>query len=48
MTVYSIKMNGCKAIFKDSKKVGFNYIGDFRTNRVIFQEIHKRLGIKLY
>lgn len=38
----------CKAIFDGSVKAGYSYIGALKTNRVIYPEEHKRLGIKLH
>lgn len=38
----------CKDIFNSSEKAGYGYIGALKTNRVIFPEGHKRLGIKLH
>jgi Transposase DDE domain. len=38
----------CKAIFNSSIKSGYSYIGALKTNRVIYPEGHKRLGIKLH
>lgn len=38
----------CKAIFNSSLKAGYSYIGALKTNRVIYPEYHKRLGIKLH
>ena len=37
-----------KDIFKESKKAGYSYIGALKTNRIIYSENHKRLGIKLH
>lgn len=38
----------CKAIFSSSQKAGYQYIGALKTNRVIYPEGHKSLGIKLH
>lgn len=38
----------CKAIFDSSVEAGYSYIGALKTNRVIYPEGHKRLGIKLH
>ena len=38
----------CKAIFNSSVEAGYSYIGALKTNRVIYPEGYKRLGIKLH
>jgi len=38
----------CKVIFDSSLEVGYSYIGALKTNRVIYPEGYKRLGIKLH
>ena len=38
----------CKDIFNASEKAGYSYIGDLKTNRVIFPKGHEKLGIKLH
>lgn len=38
----------CKDVFKESVKAGYRYIGALKTNRIIYPEGHKRLGIKLH
>lgn len=38
----------CKDVFKESVKYGYSYIGALKTNRIIYPEGHKRLGIKLH
>lgn len=38
----------CKAIFNSSMEAGYSYIGALKTNRVIYPEWYKRLGIKLH
>lgn len=38
----------CKDIFNASEKAGYSYIGDLKTNRVIFPKGHERLRIKLH
>ncbi|MDT8719035.1 transposase [Clostridium sp. 19966] len=37
----------CKKVFNSAKVSGFKYVGGFRTNRVIYPERYKKLGIKL-
>lgn len=37
----------CKKVFKAAEKSHFTYVGGFRTNRVIYPEKYKKLGIKL-
>ena len=38
----------CKKVFDSCDKSKFDYIGALKTNRVIFQKGHKRLGIKIH
>lgn len=37
-----------KDVFKESVKYRYSYIGALKTNRIIYSEGHKRLGIKLH
>ncbi|OPJ54530.1 IS701 family transposase [Clostridium oryzae] len=37
----------CKKVFSATKDAGFKYIGGFRTNRVIYPDKYKKLGIKI-
>lgn len=38
----------CKYIFNASEKVGYNYIGALKTNRIIFPKGYEKLGAKLH